>query len=1313
MHTRMLFRERLHLVLRQAKIFSLGAMQVESRAELAQFPTRKYLFDGPLAALVATLFLILFTSCVNGASAQSPEIQLSDAQWIWSPAYAKDEVPEGTCFFRKSINIENPKPIELGVVYISADNQYELYVNGNRVGDGGDWRKMQTFDIAAHLRRGPNVIAVKAMNTDAGAAGLVARVLLQHNGSSAESHSTDKTWKTSVQEFRDWTHPRLRDSDWLAAKEYGPLGAVLPWGDEVVTAAEGARFQLNAEFGLSRVARDEQTGSLIAMTFAGDGRVLASVERGPLLSLEDKDGDGYFETKTVFSDQINSAQGILSLGSRVFAVGPGPQGGGLYRLEDTDGDHVADNTELLLPFRGSLGEHGPHAVRLGPDGLLYVMSGNHARVNAAPSPRSAYRNAYEGDLVKPRYEDPNGHAAGIPAPGGTLFRTDFNGSFVEEIAGGFRNAYDFAFNDEGQVITYDSDMEWDIGAPWYRPTRIIHAAAGGEFGWRSGWAKWPEYYLDSLPAALDMGPGSPTGVAFCSHPALPKRLQNTILAADWARGEIHTVRLERSGGSYQAKSEILLKGRPMAVTDLAMGPDGAIYFCTGGRGTEGGIYRIAWKGKVPPAALDFGKGIQRALRQPQLDTDWARAEISKVRRELGEEWGPELATAAADETLPISERRQAIRLMSLYGPRPSGDLVTALTRDKAPELRVEAARQLSRAIGPAAAELATGLLTDRDAGVRRAACEALLQQTSASLTDIVPMLADSDRHVRFAARRVLESREASSWWPMVAATTDPAIYLNGAVALLAAEPAPAVAATILHRCGQLLSSQPSGQQQIDLLRVVQLALLRGEIDPAATGTLGKQLAALYPTADARANQELVKLMVHLQEPSAAKLMVARLGSDASATEKLGVAAYAAHLRSGWQTPEKLALLRYYEELRAGGVAEVEGGYSISSYVEHFARNFFTNLTVNERRQILAVGERFPTSALSILAKLPDEVGEDVLQVVQQIDEKLAGQTDDRFARLRVGCVAVLAKSNHPAAIKYLHQQYTDHPQRRQPIAMALTQHPEAPNWQVLIDALDTLEGAAAEEVLAALQQVRVRPEEPLPYRNVILQGLRQSGAGAKAANQLLSYWVGEPQGVAGTQGEARMAAWQNWFASTFPNELPAKLPKSTVANRWSYGELLSHLSDPMQRGDASHGRKVFSDATCIKCHRHGREGERIGPDLSTLARRFQTKEVLESVVYPSHVISDQYASKAVISDGKTYTGMMATDGPDHIVVLTKEGRRVRIAKTDVEGVKEVATSSMPEGLLNNLSLSDVSDLFAYLMQEPGQGVAGRPKAAGR
>ena len=84
-------------------------------------------------------------------------------------------------------------------------------------------------------------------------------------------------------------------------------------------------------------------------------------------------------------------------------------------------------------------------------------------------------------------------------------------------AGGLQNPYDLAFNAQGELFTADSDMEWDTGMTWYRPTRVNHVVPGAEFGWRSGWAKWPDYYHDSLPAVVDLGRGSPTGLEFYNH----------------------------------------------------------------------------------------------------------------------------------------------------------------------------------------------------------------------------------------------------------------------------------------------------------------------------------------------------------------------------------------------------------------------------------------------------------------------------------------------------------------------------------------------------------------------------------------------------------------------------------------------------------------------------------------------------------------------------------------------------------------------------------------------------------------------------
>lgn len=172
------------------------------------------------------------------------------------------------------------------------------------------------------------------------------------------------------------------------------------------------------------------------------------------------------------------------------------------------------------------------------------------------------------------------------------------------IASGFRNSVDIALNREGELFTYDSDLEFDIGVPWYRPTRVNHVTSGAEFGWRASSAKWQEYFADSLGAVINVGPGSPTGISFGHHSDFPAEYQDKLFICDWTFGTIYTVELEESGSSYTGTKKEFLHGSPLNIAAMRFGPDGAMYFVTGGRTTASKLYRIKYTGEKSRAPRD-------------------------------------------------------------------------------------------------------------------------------------------------------------------------------------------------------------------------------------------------------------------------------------------------------------------------------------------------------------------------------------------------------------------------------------------------------------------------------------------------------------------------------------------------------------------------------------------------------------------------------------------------------------------------------------------------------------------------------------
>src|SRR5579872_1621656 len=676
------------------------------------------------------LSIVCFAVCVQSAHAQ----QTVDAKWVWfdegNPA---EKAPEGKVWFRKEYKAEEPST---GSAIVACDDQFVLWVNGKKVGQG-DGRKGYLFNLNGIVGRGTNVFAIEATNRS-GKAGLFVDAEIRGQGGHKIPCDSGADWKATrdAPQGEGWLKPRFDDSKWKPVKVIGAHGDS-PWKEIVFDFGDFDRFQLPAGFQIQRIAEKELVGSLVAMTWGNRGRLIVSREFRPrgrngnqaapsLLALTDTDGDGTYDKAVDFAPGMKNCQGLCMVHEDLFAVGDGPKGTGLYRLVDRDHDDRADEIVLLNKPKGGMGEHGPHDVVYGPDGWLYHNLGNHAWIENTPEQTTPCRNWEEGNLLEPAFEDAGGHAVGIKAPGDTIWRFTPDGKKWWAETVGFRNQYDICFNRQGDLFTFDSDMEWDVNLPWYRPVRVNHCIPGAEFGWRSGAKIWPDNYFDSLPATVEIGRGSPTGVVFYEHTQFPEKYRGAMLNCDWSMGRIIVTYLKPEGASYTGTWDNLVTGNPLNVSDIEVDQDGSVVFCTGGRGTEGGIYRVTYTAgaektpKSPPAST-----LDDALALPQPQAAWSREAAAGVKAKLGEQWGAGL-TAKVKTGTPAQKIR-ALTLLTQQGPKPEAALLIEAAKDADANVRQFAVLLLGDHATPEVAEMLKYGLRDKSPAVQRRACEAFVR----------------------------------------------------------------------------------------------------------------------------------------------------------------------------------------------------------------------------------------------------------------------------------------------------------------------------------------------------------------------------------------------------------------------------------------------------------------------------------------------------------------------------------------------------------------------------------------------------------
>ncbi|HKX63405.1 MAG TPA: HEAT repeat domain-containing protein [Verrucomicrobiae bacterium] len=1104
--------------------------------------------------------------------------------------------------------------------------------------------------------------------------------------------------------------PRFRKLNLLA------LVASLPLGLFTVRAAPvllDARFELPPGFHIYRAADPELTGGSYDLAFDGEGRLLVG-DGTAVRRLEDTDSDGVYDRFEVIATGLGrrGPQGLLVWGDRLYAVG----GDGLQLFEGYKSGKLVHRGRLGAKFNTG-GDHDLHTVLRGHDDWLYLMAGNGAGIEG---------RRHITETNSPMLEEREA----------SVFRLAPDGKKWECLASGGRNPPSLGLNHVGELFSFDSDMEWHVGLPFYKPVRLNHWAVGTDQGWQEVGA-FPSYYIDCVPHVVDAGRGSPNWGAFYEHRQFPRRYHNAFLVCDyrWKResndqyattGRLVAFFLERDGASWKAQMEVAVRPKPgardaaerpinFALVDVEVAPDGSVFLSDHNQG----LWRVFHDGQKsgtpipavrpnrPPLPDNSKDRLEELLHLPQPLAEWSRVREEAIRNATGPALSQELQRVALDRARPIQDRVRAVQLLAPGFEVLETDWLQALSRDPEGELRAQAAWLMGfRGESESAALLR--LIEDKDDLVRRRAVEGLTRvRTADAIPALIRHLNDSSRLIRYISMNALAHHPASEWLnEAVRAGNAPAVQCRALVAcLLRSNPPPS--GTTRQVVGNLLEGRKSAAlikaDRLDLLRVVALFQNALESEPSSKKGVVDALLEDFPDKDRDIRWEQVRLLGLYRVEQSFPRLLALLLEERDEVTQFHIAQSLARLPGGWLAAEEESAMAWFEGTQRGWFAE------FTSKGVEFPQFWATALTEFARHHPEAMLRRAPhidvASLLggALLDRLvaADSRGDELVRFYRQ---RTRPEEKARIAR-------ALGRIANPMMASVIREELKRGPE--QTVRLALVQSLAAQatietDLPFLIEGLESSETEAARACIGAL--MRQKPSVTAVLAQACLDRLVEGSRHFHSVERLLVTLTGRQR--AGYRADvdlnrrpdesSRQAAvtfWQGWYETQYGR---AFMPKQSGSSREKSDDEVSRFiaSAASRGGDARRGARHYETLQCHTCHgggaAPGREGHIFGPDLAGATRRLSRVELAESLVFPSKQVADRFKAFSLEGkDGTVLTGFI-TEQTDTAVTFADQQQVRQIPRTEIIRLAPQASSLMPDRLFNRLTEDDMRDLLAYL-----------------
>jgi quinoprotein glucose dehydrogenase len=998
----------------------------------------------------------------------------------------------------------------------------------------------------------------------------------------------------------------------------------------------------------------------------------------------DSDGDGKVDKDTVFADGFNRPEdgigaGILARkGNVYFACIPD-----LYLLRDPKGENKATEKKSLATGFGIHVQyigHDLHGLRMGPDGKLYMSVGD----------RGFNITTKEGKKL-------------FNPDSGAVLRCDPDGSNLEVVHIGLRNPQELAFDDFGNLFTWDNNSDSGDRARW------VQIVEGGDSGWRCGYQHGTAYHTPGVPQGnrgpwnteklwlpqwdgqpayivppiLNFGDG-PSGITHYPGVGLNDRYKDHFFCADFRGGpggsKIWTLAVKPKGASFEIVDGPKDFATNMLPTDCEFGPDGAFYWSDWTNGWDkpgkGRIFRVTDPEAMKnPAVAEAKKLIAEGMEKRSIEELVKLLEFphQQVRQEAQFELvsrEPKRAVMEAVTKVVTGSKNRLARLHAIWawamadgsGMLPLLDFPEVL-KDPDPEIRLAMISHINHGLDEFGNGRVNPLMTDPDARVRAAAAIAYAkigplplkrrpggeQEFYAPLFDFLKANDDKDPYIRHAAVMGLfhAARNPVDLWNAWKLSKDK--YDIASV-----------------RMGVLLALRKHHSDKV--------AEFLGD---AESRIVAEAARAIYDDRMMDAFPALAKLAEKPGQPDAVAFRALAACSWLNSPEPIArfaarqsepdyTRAFALKLLGDWANPGRrdpitgLTMDLGKREAKAGADALKIAGPAVfagSDAVRKEATAAVSKLGIKEFGPAMAAlvkDAKNPVSvrveALYAVDALRDPAAKDLAALALSSDEP----------KLRAAGRAVKAKAEPAVVVAELPSLLKDD-------KTSLSEKQGA--FAILAE---TRQSEAADKLLEEWLDAAIAGKVP---PEIILDVLDAAEHRAKTPRLKLFAPLKE-------KVEKYRAAQQKIAAD-------------------AKGDKLAPYLESLAGGDAERGRSIFvnnSAVYCQRCHKLDGQGGDVGPQLNGIAtdKEKDRRYLLESVTLPSAKIAKGFETVVLLTtDERTISGIIKSEDKNSIRLITPENKEVVVSVKDVES-RRTGPSAMPADLHTKLNRRELRDLVEFL-----------------